>query len=388
MSQYILLNRVQVQNANAVAGFTWGFPAITHFLGFTHLLNRKLVNTSFSNLVISGVAVVAHEHYVHTYGKYKDRFTQSRNPPYLRDLKKENKAKVQPIIEEGKMNMTVSLLIQCEGNVGNQSDDLLHWLEKQCYLQRMAGGSVQGVASVQLLNLENNSKVRELKRKLLPGFILVDRSAALEDHCVKLEKKTSSVDPVRAWMDFAAYKEQARPKHDQIDKHLEQLKKLEPQKGRSLMQDWTTHKNKVPYQKSSIPKVVKEYFDRLESTPKLKSLLRQWKDYVDPTDETLSDWEKLPNPTAKGYLIPIVCGYKAIMPVYPNDKVANTRDSKTPVCFVEAVHSVGEWKSVHRLKSESDVKDMIWNYQYEEHWYLCRQRRVAEGPISSSDEEF
>jgi CRISPR-associated protein Csy2 len=36
MNQYILIERIKVQNANAIAGFTWGFPAITHFLGFVH----------------------------------------------------------------------------------------------------------------------------------------------------------------------------------------------------------------------------------------------------------------------------------------------------------------------------------------------------------------
>ena len=52
MNQYILLNRIKVQNANAIAGFTWGFPAITHFLGFSHNLSRKLLNSDFDNLSI------------------------------------------------------------------------------------------------------------------------------------------------------------------------------------------------------------------------------------------------------------------------------------------------------------------------------------------------
>jgi CRISPR-associated protein Csy2 len=34
MSSLILLRRMKVENANAIAGLTYGFPAITHFLGF------------------------------------------------------------------------------------------------------------------------------------------------------------------------------------------------------------------------------------------------------------------------------------------------------------------------------------------------------------------
>ncbi|WP_234004635.1 type I-F CRISPR-associated protein Csy2, partial [Cronobacter sakazakii] len=33
MSSLILLSHLRVENANTVAGLTWGFPAITHFLG-------------------------------------------------------------------------------------------------------------------------------------------------------------------------------------------------------------------------------------------------------------------------------------------------------------------------------------------------------------------
>ena len=130
MNQYILLNRIKVQNANAIAGFTWGFPAITHFLGFSHNLSRKLDNTDFKDISLAGCAVIAHHHKIHTYeASYDVGFTQSRNPPYLST---HDKAATPPVIEEGKMNMTVSLLIACEGNIGNRQDAFLQWLKKTC----------------------------------------------------------------------------------------------------------------------------------------------------------------------------------------------------------------------------------------------------------------
>lgn len=42
MSSLIVLHQVRVENANAIAGLTYGFPAITHFLGYSHALSRKL----------------------------------------------------------------------------------------------------------------------------------------------------------------------------------------------------------------------------------------------------------------------------------------------------------------------------------------------------------
>jgi len=184
MSQLVLINRITVQNANAVAGFTWGFPAITHFWGFTHSLSRKLAATNeYNDIFLSGCAVVAHQHKVHTYKpSYDYQFLQTRNPAYL---KKDvgnlvSKGKTPPIIEEGKMNMTVSLLLGCNGNIGNREKNFNQWLKKTCLLQRLAGGSILDISNVEILRTENSTYVRNVTYKLLPGFFLMDRSSYLE----------------------------------------------------------------------------------------------------------------------------------------------------------------------------------------------------------------
>ena len=63
MSQYILIKKLNVQNANAIAGLTYGFPAITNFLGFAHVLSRKLPASLKVNL--GGVVVISHKNQVH-----------------------------------------------------------------------------------------------------------------------------------------------------------------------------------------------------------------------------------------------------------------------------------------------------------------------------------
>ena len=70
MSQFLLIERIKVQNANAASGFTWGFPAITHFLGFSHNLERKLkLNKGLSDITLSGCMVIAHEQLAHCFGR-------------------------------------------------------------------------------------------------------------------------------------------------------------------------------------------------------------------------------------------------------------------------------------------------------------------------------
>lgn len=382
MSQYILLKNIRVQNANAIAGFTWGFPAITHFLGFTHHLTRKLMDSeSYTELRFTGCAVISHKTQVHTYrpivespkgsGKFlitEPQFCQTRNPAYQHGEEPKYKVGTPPVIEEGKMNMTVSLLISYEGYIeGNRQDDFTGWLLKKCLLQRLAGGSILDIEAIETYDLgiekEASTKLRVLKRALLPGFVLKDRSDYLEEYYQEEYKKNAKAELLDAWLDLIALKQKSRPKSNLILKYVEKQKDPKP------IEIWLEHL-KQPYEKGNIPDVVKALFTESKTSIEL---MKQWKDYCEPTDKTDADWEYLPKPK-RGYLVPIMTGYKAISKVYKNQEVANTRDNETDVCFVESVHSIGEWQSVHRIKNTEELAQCIWKYKpYEVGWYLCTQ---------------
>lgn len=374
MSQYLLINRVQVQGANAVAGFTWGFPAITHFLGFAHNLSRKLQkHAEFSDIELSGCAVIAHEHQVHTYGY--NQFTQSRNPPYL---KKHSKCETPPVIEEGKMNMNISLLIACEGNIGNRKDALVEWLNNACMCQRLAGGTILDIADIDFITVDdeqNRNNLRSVIRKLLPGFVLQDRSADLEKYFNKQLKHEPDSELFDAWLDFIALKQKARPVSNLINQYLSKQLELnsDDKNCRQRWSLWQAHLEQ-PYEQETIPDELRVYFDSIASDKKYKKLLSQWQDYCNPNEKTTADWQYIDKPE-NGFLVPIMVGYKAISPVYPNSEVANTRDNETDVCFVEAVHSIGEWQGVHRIRDEQALRRSLWRYQpFQKHWYLCAQR--------------
>lgn len=79
---YVVFERISVQDANCIAGFTYGFPAITHFLGFGHALSRRLFVSQ--SVTLQGCAVICHQHQIHAYQPKENRdyvFAQSRNPP-------------------------------------------------------------------------------------------------------------------------------------------------------------------------------------------------------------------------------------------------------------------------------------------------------------------
>ena len=276
MSEFILINRIKVQNANAIAGFTWGFPAVTHFLGFTHNLARKLaIEERFEDIGLTGCAVIAHEHHVHTYrSPYDVEFTQSRNPPYLDS---HDKASTPPVIEEGKMNMTVSLLIGYEGSIGNRKEKFINWLAKNCLLQRLAGGTILNIKEIDAYTLEDNN-ISRIKRKLLPGFVLKDRSIYLEKHHKAMQEKNKETELLDTWLDFIALKQKARPKHDQINKYFKNQQKTNAN-NIEVIEQWQTHLQEIPYQQVNIPKQLKDYFNQLEKDASNEKLLKQWQEY-------------------------------------------------------------------------------------------------------------
>ena len=362
MTQYILINRVNVQNANAIAGLTWGYPSITNFLGFTHSLSRKLSKSKFEGIDLSGCGVVAHDHNIHTYGNWNDKFLQHKTPPYLQS---HNKTTQPGIIEEGRINITVSLIIGFDGSLGNQTDNFKDWLMKQCLLQRLAGGTILKIASINIFDIQDKNKFYLLKHKLLPGFALVDRSNDLIEHYENKLIENPDTELLDAWLDFFSLKQKARPKSDLITKHLTRKLKTEDIEEQ-LLKDWNKHLDIIPY-KENVPNSVSTYFDTLEQSKQNKAVLAQWHNYMNPTDKTLADWEYLPKPHT-GYLIPIMIGYKAISPVYENKNIANTRDSHTPICFVEATHSIGEWRGINHFRTSDDIENLLWYYDYREHW--------------------
>ena len=392
MNHYILIDHVQVQDANAIAGLTWGFPAITHFLGFVHLLQRKMkAHSQFSDVKLGGCAVISHDQRTSTYQNGSSvAFTQSRNPPYLDS---HDKKSTPPIIEEGKMSMTVSLLIEVKDSIPQFSQLLEAWIHKQCYLQRLAGGSIQNVRAVTSLSIKSDDTVsiRALQRRSLPGFVLINRSELLSQHLEQLQKTDSSIEMFDAWIDFIGLKRRARPAYELIDQHLARLAKDKSDFAINLLNKWQQHL-KVPYDSDEIPNDLLTYFTNINDVADKhhKALINQWQHYIRPNLKTSAQWEYQPKPN-KGYLVPIMCGYKAISDVIDNEEVLGTRDNETDVCFVEAVHSVGEWRSVHRIKTLDELDDAMWQYHYAQNWYLCSQKHsfdVLDDNIDDRDDDI
>lgn len=203
MSYLLLLPHIRIENANAVAGLTWGFPAITHFLGYVHALSRRVSEFGVS---FTGCAVINHEHHIQAYSSGRDyQFALTRNP-----LTKEGKTAA--FNEEGRMHLTVSLLVECQGEIINGEYGkaaLCSSLLTLCQSHKLAGGSIVMMREPQIFNAPDDEKtLRKILWRLMPGFALCDRSEWLMEHYRQLQQRRPESSLLDAWLDFAAIKYQ------------------------------------------------------------------------------------------------------------------------------------------------------------------------------------
>ncbi|MDD5053549.1 MAG: type I-F CRISPR-associated protein Csy2 [Sulfuricurvum sp.] len=188
----LLIPHIKVHNANALSSpFTIGFPAMTAWLGATHALERKLKADGFSSLIFKGVAVVSHTADLQTYkgvGDYVSSIIGTSNPLVENPKRKKGEpieAFVRPsFIEEARIHLDVSILIEYEGVAKNEEDRFTERVEHHLKSgMKMAGGDVFGSRKLKLFRMTEGDEraLGELRRSLMPGYVIVERRELMKE---------------------------------------------------------------------------------------------------------------------------------------------------------------------------------------------------------------
>ena len=189
IKKLLLLPHIKVQNANALSSpFTIGFPAMTAWLGAVHALQRKL-NTDFNELKFNASAIVSHECNLQTYkgvGDYVHSIIGTGNPlePKSEKDKPKGNAVRSSFIEEARCHLDISLLIKYSGASKDDEELLLkkitHHLNSS---MKIAGGDILSFDLPTALKIEegNDTDLRKLIRKLMPGYAIVERRELMKE---------------------------------------------------------------------------------------------------------------------------------------------------------------------------------------------------------------
>lgn len=219
MSNYLVLSHLNVKNANALSSpISIGVPSVTAFLGATHKLQRHLNINGFDSVKVKGTGIVIHEAQLRTFENFykENSLVASRQP--LKYDKKICLWSSPPYIPDPKINLVVSLICDIE-------DDDFAIYDEKAFLKnvdkalsteiRIAGGEilsprVKGGKTVSSFleagrinyfpgkDAQNPSNLRDIKRLLTPGYVLIERREILEQ---EMEK---GKDPVEAIIDYLA----------------------------------------------------------------------------------------------------------------------------------------------------------------------------------------
>ena len=302
----LVLPRLRVQNANAISSpMTWGFPAITAFVGFMVALERRL--GARAGIRFQGVGVVCHSFEPQvTVGGYTRSFSLTRNPV-------QQDGSTAGIVEEGRVHLDLTLVFDVRisaRHLGEPERRALALLIADLVAgMRCAGGSVMP----QLPGLGNRparpvlaqlpedpekrvDTFRRMARRWLPGFALVARDDLLQSRLATLQQTDPKATALDAWLDLSR---------------------------------WTHRASKHSQDAAAGP---------VETV--------HWS--VDPR---------------QGWTVPIPVGYTALSALHPAGTVASARDASTPLRFVESVYSIGQWVSPHRLQT---LSELVWYGQHDE----------------------
>lgn len=289
----LVLPRLRVQNANAISSpMTWGFPAMSAFVGLMHALERKLFSAGI-NVSLGNVGVICHDFEAQaTEGGYIRGFHLTRNPV-------DKTGGTAAIVEEGRVHLDITLIFSIDSAATeSEHDDLANKISEIVAGMRIAGGSVipnravpnhkkrpQWVAFGDKEDERYKQFVR-LKRRWLPGFALTLRDDYLTEHLQTLQQQNPEASLLDAWLDL------------------------------SRLNHACTLEN--------------------AGEPNEKPIWQAQRPY-------------------RGWLVPIPVGYGAISELFQPGEVAHARDTKTHFRFVESLYSIGEWVSPHRMKQPEDL---------------------------------
>ena len=315
----LLLPRLRIQNANAISSpMTWGFPAMTAFLGAMTALERRLGPDAGIRFYRVGVVCHGFEPQVTT-GGYTRSFRLTRNP-----IKADGGTAA--IVEEGRVHLDLTLVLDVEISDAHAAaraeavDERKALAERVAHTvqgMRVAGGSVMPALPggrraapplLELLSGEEGSddahkQFRRLMRRCLPGFALVARNDLLQARLQALRAADVDATPLDAWLDLSRLSTRAhRVKHARADGAEE---------------------------------------ERVE-----------WR--ADSRD---------------GWLVPIPLGFAGLSALHGPGTVAGARDATTPLRFVEGVYGIGQWISPHRLRR---FEDLFWSAEHDEALSLYR----------------
>lgn len=216
-----VLPHIHIQNANMISGpLSWGFPAMTAFLGAVHRLFRE----SDFPFEAAGVGVVCHGFWPQA-SRAPGNFIHAL---HLNRFPVDEKGSAASVIEEGRAHLEITLVLGIAGELETEAEGP-KWAEEMGErLQGMtiAGGSVLPCGRQPAWHplpdalSEQSEAFRNIRYRLLPGFALLERRDLLLEHLDEMRKVRPEAGEVDALLDLCRINWEVEPDPDNPDRGI------------------------------------------------------------------------------------------------------------------------------------------------------------------------
>lgn len=220
MKSYLLIRHMLVHNANAMSStLTIGVPAVTAWMGAVHALERKIRQQEIWNHIrFPGAGISFHHCSLQVFKSSIDSVYLIRGTANPSEPKNEGKAQnnkissdmreLKPLsfIEEPRIHLDISLLLEVEGLDGDNDEEFLDCVRQLLPSMKMAGGDILEIGKFRLCYADRNHPQEERKvlSALMPGFVLIERDDLIR------QMTESGADSLQALLDYLKITRTAR----------------------------------------------------------------------------------------------------------------------------------------------------------------------------------
>lgn len=220
MKSYLLIRHMLVHNANAMSStLTIGVPAVTAWMGAVHALERKIRQQEIWNHIrFPGAGISFHHCSLQVFKSSIDSVYLIRGTANPSEPKNEGKAqnnkissnmrKLKPLsfIEEPRIHLDISLLLEVEGLDGDNDEEFLDCVRQLLPSMKMAGGDILEIGKFRLCYADRDHPQEERKvlSALMPGFVLIERDDLIR------QMTESGADSLQALLDYLKITRTAR----------------------------------------------------------------------------------------------------------------------------------------------------------------------------------
>lgn len=171
---------------------------MTAWLGAVHAWQRKLqMIPGLEQLELTQTAVISHQCQLQTYKNgHFSSIIGTANP--LKKNKRTGNFERPPFIEEARIHLDVSLVIEAQGVSGDNEKLCKTELQNILWQTKLASGDVVGYdENIEIKYVSENTRTeRKIIQSLMPGYALIERSELLQP------QDNAKVDKLDALLDF------------------------------------------------------------------------------------------------------------------------------------------------------------------------------------------